>query len=392
MNPLLLLPLLLSPQQSRATVTTVDELRDAVSRAKPGTVIQLAPGTYAGGLAFKNVRGEAGKPVVIEASDPKNPPVVKGGGTGLQLSSVAHVEIRDLAFDGCTGNGLNIDDSGKAESPSHHVVLKNLRITRIGSKGNQDGIKLSGVTDFRVDACVVDQWGAGGSAIDMVGCHRGVIEANTFMSTAGTSSGVQTKGGSSDITIRKNRFENAGSRAVNIGGSTGRQYFRPALAEKPPEAIKSPIHVEARNITVEGNTFIGSDSPIAFVGVDAAIVRFNTIYAPNRWAIRILQETADADFIACRNGKFTDNIVAFKSAQWSSGGVNIGANTEPSSFVFARNVWYCLDAPTAHKPKLPADEQNGVYGTNPQFRDPSNGDVRLGPNSPVRAYGAEALK
>lgn len=397
--PFILVATLLAPAQSHSIASTVDELRAAIARAKPGTIIQIDPGTYAGGLAFSNIRGEAGKPIVIAAADPKNQPVFKGGGTGLHLSNIEHVELKDLAFDGCTANGLNIDDGGKIDAPSHHVVLKNLKITHIGSKGNQDGIKLSGITDFRVETCVVEQWGAGGSAIDMVGCHRGVIQGSIFMNiggmnTGGTSNGVQTKGGSSDIAIRKNRFENAGSRAVNIGGSTGRQYFRPALAEPPAakNTIKAPLYAEARNITVEGNTFIGSDSPIAFVGVDSAVVRFNTIYLPNRWAIRILQETADADFIPCRNGKFTDNIIAFKSTQWSSGGINIGANTEPTSFVFARNVWYCIDSPSAHKPKLPTEEQNGVYGVYPQFRDLAKYDLRLEPNSPVRAYGAEALK
>jgi len=80
---------------------------------------------------------------------------------------------------------------------------------------------------------------------------------------------------------------------------------------------------------------------VAFVGVDGAEVRFNTIYRPERWAFRILQETTAAGFVACRNGRFTDNIVAFHSSQWSSGGVNIGPNTAPGTFQFARN-WWCL--------------------------------------------------
>jgi hypothetical protein len=74
---------------------------------------------------------------------------------------------------------------------------------------------------------------------------------------------------------------------VNIGGSTGIPYFRPPLDQWPAGVPKS----EARNIVVEGNTFIGSLSPICFVGVDGATVRFNTIYKPGKWAFRILQET-----------------------------------------------------------------------------------------------------
>src|SRR6185295_6848225 len=136
---------------------------------------------------------------------------------------------------------------------------------RVGPGGNCDGIKLSGVDEFRVASCTVEGWGTGGgSAIDMVGCHDGVVESNNFLGASGagesTSSGngVQTKGGSANIVIRRNRFENAGARAINIGGSTGRQYFRPPLDSaaapenpaqpKTPTQQKPAAHAEARKI------------------------------------------------------------------------------------------------------------------------------------------------
>jgi len=122
--------------------------------------------------------------------------------------------------------------------------------------------------------------------------------------------------------IRRNRFEHAGGRAVNIGGSTGLKFFRPPLAA-------SGQYAEARNLRVEGNTFIGSVVPVAFVGVDGALVRFNTIERLGRWALRILQETTAPGFVACRNGEFSDNTILFESMRWSEGGVNIGASTAP---------------------------------------------------------------
>ena len=87
----------------------------------------------------------------------------------------------------------------------------------------------------------------------------------------------------------------------NIGGSTELQFFRPPL--KPGEA-----HWEAKHIRVEGNTFIGGGAAVAFVGVDGAVVRYNTIYHPDRWVIRILQETTEPGFVACRNGRFERNL------------------------------------------------------------------------------------
>jgi hypothetical protein len=257
----------------------------------------------------------------------------------------------------------------------------------VGPKGNRDGIKLSGVTDFRVEGCTLERWGAGGSAIDMVGCHRGIIESNLFRHLPTGSegaNGVQTKGGSRDILIRRNRFEHAGSRGVNIGGSTGLQFFRPPL-------IPETESWEAKDIRVEGNTFIGSGAPVAFVGVDGAVVRFNTIYRPQRWALRILQETTAPGFVPCRRGTFTDNMVAFHSAEWATGGVNMGPNTAPATFQFARNWWFCLDNPARSRPALPVAEDAGVYGEPLQFRDPESGDLRLQSGSPANRVGAEAL-
>jgi hypothetical protein len=103
------------------SVKSLDELRAALRTAQPGTQINMAPGEYRGGLYFANVRGAAGKPIVIAATDPQSPPVFTG--TGIQLSKVVHLELRNLQLRDIKGNGLNIDDGGTYDSPSHHVTL-----------------------------------------------------------------------------------------------------------------------------------------------------------------------------------------------------------------------------------------------------------------------------
>jgi hypothetical protein len=138
--------------------------------------------------------------------------------------------------------------------------------------------------------------------------------------------------------------------------------------------------------------FIGSGTPAAFVGVDGGVVRFNTIYGPRHWALRILHgENVAPSFVPSRSGRFTDNIVAFRSDQWWDGGVNISSHTAPKTFVFARNFWYCLDNPQKSRPTLPTPEANGIYGSSPQFRNATTGDLRLQPASPAWRVGAEAL-
>jgi hypothetical protein len=373
----------------RIQVRNANEFRTAVRAATPGTRIEVAPGDYAGGFFFENLRGEKGRPIVIAGADPADPPRIVGGNAGLLLNNPAFVVLENLALSGMKGNGVNISDGGKFSSEPRELVLRGLRITDLDGRGNLDGIKLSGLVGFRVEKCMVERWGTGsGSGIDMVGCHDGLIMGCTFrhsgdpQSTGG--SGVQAKGGSSNITIRENRFEHAGERAVNIGGSTNLKLFRPPLESWPADVPKS----EARKIVVEGNTFIGSLSPIAFVGVDGATVRFNTIYKPGKWAFRILQETTEPGFVPCRNGVISDNVIVFDSAHWSEGGVNVGAHVDAGSFRFGRNHWFCADRPDRSRPQLPSREEGGVYGIDPQFQDAERFDLRLKSESPGQNKGA----
>lgn len=362
--------------------------RAALAAAVPGTRLLLAGGAYGGGFSSAKLRGESGRPIVIAAADPKNPPVFSNAKTGLHLSNAAHLELHGLVFEKLADNGLNLDDGGvfsEGDGGAHHIVLRGLIVRDVGTTGNQDGIKLSGLRDFRVERCTIERWGTGGgSAIDMVGCHRGVVidcVVRHREPEPPNCTGVQCKGGTSDIAILRNRFEHAGGRAVNIGGSTGRPFFRPPLAAAAAPATNASnaalptpaTNAEARAIRVEGNTFVGAMAAMAFVGVDGAVVRFNTIERPGRWAFRILQENRAPDFIACRNGVFSDNAISFDSAAWASGGVNLGAGTAPETFSFARNWWWCRDRPDRSTPTLPTPEVDGVYG-----RDPAEAKDKVG--------------
>jgi hypothetical protein len=166
---------------------------------------------------------------------------------------------------------------------------------------------------------------------------------------------------------------------VQIGGTTDPRSFRPQPA--------GPY--EAKDITVEGNVIIGSQAAIAFVNVDGSTVRYNTIYRPRTWAIRILQETTLPGFVPSQDGVFTDNIVAFRSDEMASA-VNVGPATAPETFQFARNWWYSLDNPAASRPSLPTAEVGGTYGVDPLFVDAANGDFHLKPESQAHDVGAYA--
>ena len=353
------------------------QLRAAFADLRAGDTVLLAKGNYRGGHLLADAAGSPKAPIVIAAADPKQRPVFNTGTEALHLTRPRNLTLRNLVVRGRPGNGINIDEGGVGKGVAAHVTIDGLLFEKIGPTGNHDALKLSGLTDFIVKDCTFVGWG--GSAIDMVGCRRGLIQGCTLRGTDDCSqhSGIQAKGGTAKIVIRACRFEAAGARAVNLGGSTGLPYFR------PPDAP-----YEAQDLTVEGCRFRDSETFVAFVGVDGASVRRNTFYRPRRWVLRILQESTAKRFVPCRNGRFEHNLVVFRKSELHRF-VNVGANTQPKTFTFTGNAWFATDAktPSDHRPSLPTAETEGRYGLDPKL---DVNTLALAPDSSCRKHGADS--
>ena len=359
-------------------VRTPGELRAALAELRPGTTVVIAPGEYGSGYSLRGAAGTASAPILIRGEDPRRPPTFTGGPVGWALSDCSYVTLRGLTIRGARVNGLNLDDGGTYQTPAHHLVLEDLTVEDVGPRGNFDGLKLSGVDDFTIRRCQITGWG--GSAIDMVGCHRGVVEDCYFTGKEGFSqaNGVQMKGGSSEILVQSSVFEHAGQRAVNLGGSTGLPFFRPA-----------PGTYEASKITVAGNRFLGSLAPIAWVNADGGRFHRNTVLFPDRWVVRVLQEQTDPRFQPCRGGLFEENLVVHDRKVAAH--VNVGPGTASETFTFRKNAWFRVDGPS--RPQLPTPEEGGVYGVDPLLDRPTSAQARITSRDPrLQGIGADAYK
>lgn len=324
-------------------------LRQALSQLAAGTTLRLAPGDYPGGQAVKDVEN-----LTVEAADPERPPHFIGGSYAWHFSGCNGLKLRHLRASGQSRNGVNLDDGGRADRPMKNVALSHVDIRDVGPKGNFDGIKCSGLEDLSIADCSVEGWG--GQAIDLVGCHRVAVTNCKFTGKTGysQSGGVQCKGGSEDVTIEGCRFVDAGQRPINAGGSTGLAYFRPAGAKH-----------EARRVVIRKNEISGSLCACAFTGVDGAEFTGNTILFPEKWIFRILQETTLEGFAPCRNVRIENNAIVFHRAQVAVE-VNVGTNTAPETFRFAKNQWYAADRPASSRPNLPTPETDGIHGQDPR--------------------------
>ncbi len=346
-------------------------LQPAAAAAQPGDTILFQGGTYAGGQAVSNLQGRADAWITIMAA-PGQEVILQGGGNAWQLSDAAYVRIIGFIIQGQTGNGLNLDDAGTFDTPSHHIVIERCEWRGIDATGNNDQLKLSGIDSFAVRDCYFHDGSPGGSMIDMVGCHFGQFTGNRF-ERAGSNC-IQAKGGTHHIIIERNSFIAGGGRALNIGGSTGLQFFRPQDAT-----------FESSFIAVYSNVFVGAEAPVAFVGTVNSVVANNTFYLPGKWAIRILQETTDSRFVQCGDNAFLNNIVVVGSVA-ANPTLNVGPNTRPTSFLFASNLWYNVDSGTWPGPNLPVAEANGIIGSDPLLAAPPD-NLSIPASSPAVGRG-----
>jgi hypothetical protein len=349
-------------------------LEAAAADALPGDTLMFLAGTHAGGAHVSNLQGTAENWITI-MGDPSGTTLIEGGGNAFQLSDPAYVRITELEFDGQTANGVNIDDAGSFDTPAHDIVIEHCRWRGINATGNNDQLKLSGIDNFVVRNCDFRDGSPGGSMIDMVGCHFGRFEDNRFENAG--SNCIQAKGGTHDILITRNRFYGGGQRAINIGGSTGLEFFRPQDAD-----------FEAKNIMVWANVFTGAIAPIAYVGAVRCAVINNTIFMPEKWAVRILQETTDARFQQCRENAFRNNIIILDDRA-DAPTFNIGPNTQPETFLFSHNLWYHSGDPSWSGPNTPASEQSSIIGQDPMLSAPAlvDGDFTPRSGSPVIGTG-----
>ena len=254
--------------------------------------------------------------------------------------------------------------------------------------GIADCLKLAGVSDVAVLHSTFgrcgDGPGSGAVGVGGVGVHKATIAWNKF---SGNGYGAaQFKGGSDEIDVVGNVVRDAGWRGVNMGGSTGPEFFRPPLTSARP-------NYEAARIRVRANLFVGGEAAAAFTGCVDCEFSHNTVVDPSRWAVRILQETASLGpyaFAPASHGRIAGNIFYFKRSDLNTGeDINVGAGTDPESFSLSRNLWYAHDTPRQSDPRLGhiGADNRAIVGVDPEFVNAPAGDFHVRRTS--AAVGAE---
>ncbi|MBN2035354.1 MAG: right-handed parallel beta-helix repeat-containing protein [Chitinispirillaceae bacterium] len=351
---------------------TYANLEDVARAVSAGDTILFHEGTYEGGQYASGLQGREGAYICILAA--QNETVIIDSGTqAWHLPEAQYLYITGFTFQHQSANGVNVDDGGSYATPAHHITFCQCTFQDMNATGNNDLLKMSGVDTFTIKKCTFKNGSAGGSGIDFVGCHNGTIEQCSFANMG--SNAIQAKGGSRYLTIHRNFFREAGQRSVNLGGSTGLDFFRPDTAR-----------FEAADLSVYSNIFVGSYAPIAYVGcIDVRVIN-NTIYKPDHWVIRILQETVNPDrFYECGDNCFRNNIIYLGSSIATE--CNVGDNTRPETFTFSNNLWYHYEDDSWTGPRLPVTDSNSIIQQDPLFINADADTFRIPEASPAAEAG-----
>jgi nitrous oxidase accessory protein NosD len=195
------------------TVSTAEDLSDALSAARPGDSIRLEPGTYSGEFVATAAGTEA-EPITLCGPDDA---VLDGGGTDkgyvLHLDGAAHWVV--------SGFSVQNGQKGVMADGVTDTLIENLSVSTIGD----EAIHLRNFsTDNTVRGNTIRDTGlrkpkfgegvyvgtAESNWCDVSGCEpdasdRNIVEGNDIAAT--TSESVDIKEGTSDGIVRDNTFD-----------------------------------------------------------------------------------------------------------------------------------------------------------------------------------------
>ena len=385
-----------------------------------GDTIILLPGTYPHETTFIGFdtyfRGkDEDNPLVImgdpEAVAQGNKPVYDGQfdsayGTAIPITQyysnnhlavddAQYLVFRNIKFKDFYYYGMNIDDGGENSraTPAHHIIIDSCDFeTGIGHF--RHGLKMSGVDNFEVMNCTFV--GIRYNCIDGVGIHDGHIHDNIFrdcQTGLNEGNGVMCKGGSRDVLVEKNIFRNLSIYGVQIGQTTDAHLVRPPYGEL--DADGEIMDYEAKDIDVFRNIFINVSTPIKWDCARGGRVYQNTFYTPQDYtdpfgASRMLvinqihTHWDGFELVQCRDGEFRNNVIYFGRTEGYPNNRVVwvqNPDTQPETFVFSNNLWYCHADPDNSIPDWETLE--GLYGSPQHFNDYAGDPLFVNSSNPT---------
>lgn len=289
---LLLFALLTAPPSYARTLSvgTGESIQKAVERARPGDVVLVEDGEYAG---FRPVRsGTANAPITIRARKSRGAVIVRDGpekGRGIRIAATHHIVIDGFWVKGPNTNGI-------FATVSRGVVIRNCLLERSRHTGVLTGF-----------------------------CDDVVVEFNESRNNRG--SGIYVSNSCRRATIRGNRLHHNGRSGIHMNGDRHMKGPR-------GEAVDGLIH----NCLLEGNIIYengrgGASAAISMDGVRDSVIRNNLLYNNHNIAGGIVPFHIDAG-----GGSINNVIVNNTVIQSADGGCPVEIHHDSTGCIVFNNI------------------------------------------------------
>ncbi len=321
-------------------VTNASSLNSALNGAKPGDVITLANGTYAGNFSIQ-ASGTASAPIVIRGASEDGVILDGGGCTGCNVLEVygSFVHVETLTIQNAS-RALRFQGTGATDNVVRRVHVKDVTLG-IGSKDGQQGFYIcDNILQGRLawPAVYADDGGAHANDDGINVTGDGHVVCHNTLSGFGDSI----------------KNEAPTFRSFDVYGNDSLTAYDNAVELDGAE----------RNAVAFRNRFTNSWSPVSF----------QPIYGGPAYAIRNIvvnivdeqqklhslggsQETVGAHV-------YNNTFVAAKHA------LNLQDNATPHDFVLENNIYFGPDSPdNARTVDWSATIDNGVIDTNGWYPD-----------------------
>lgn len=326
----------MAQSKRRVPVADVAQLQAAVSTARPGDLISIAPGRYGMKLRFTAQNsGSIGAPLTIAARDGMGTVVIDGAGYGVtvKFSGAAYIRITALDITGGGYHGVVFDHGAHdiiidgnrihdnharrpldshaelkgsgAKGRPHRIAITNNEIfhSRHPGGGNFQGIDCNFCTDFLIagndlhdigqpttqpyshydrGSCIQMKSASRNTVIErnrIARCHIGIVLGGEGMESPEHIGGV----------VRENLIYDSGEIGIAIVNATGAVVSRNTLLRNG-EAIRiarDGRHPKGENKVDIVNNIL--DGPIRAMAKGNSVIKGNNVVAPGK-AKQIIQD------------------------------------------------------------------------------------------------------
>jgi hypothetical protein len=293
--------------------------------------IRLLPGEYAGAYLDRPddqppvSAGTAATPLAIESDDPDNRARIvchaAGDCQNLTLFRIQYVYLQnfDILMDRTFG-GTPVSESGDALQCDgcSHLLVRNMQIRGIRREAQTETVKLNQAQHVYIEDSDIS--GAGDNALDAVAVQYGHIVGNRIHNANDWCAYV--KGGSAELIVEGNRFDNCGTGGFVAGQGTGFQFM-----------VSPWLHYEAYDIRIVNN--LVSNVEGAGMGVNGG---YNILIAYNTM-MRVGQRSHMLEFLPGRRGCDGGDAAACQPNLNAGGWGTIGGEEEyiPNRNIFVYN-------------------------------------------------------